>query len=195
MKFAAQATFLVMTLLATDAIAEEEFGIEDAFAEPSNVPATIGSDIEKDMSEGAKACLTKAKTNASDALEAKAINLGQPIQTLVLKPKQPSAARAAWGCFCGANTCPMWIYSFDDTTAQRLLTMGGVSLEIIDHKDKGMKRLLMSSGSAAYQSATLYAWTGQRYAVLREKTFRFDERVEVDQAKKELADFRADAAK
>jgi hypothetical protein len=195
MKRATPVLLLVVIFLATGTVANEQFGIEERLAEQTNVPAMIAADVEKQFSVGETECLANSKTTARDALEATDLDLGHSTRTLLLKAKQPGESKAAWGCLCGANTCPMWVYSYDGATARRLWSDGGVALEIVDHKDKGMRRLLLSSGSAAYQSATLYAWNGREYVVLREKAFHFSEGDDPDEAEAELGKFRESAAR
>jgi hypothetical protein len=135
-------------------------------------------------------------TTVRDALEATVIDLGNRHRTLLLKPKLPGEDKAAWGCFCGAFACPMWIYSLDGHAAQRIWSSAGASVEIIDHKDGGSKRLLVSGGNAGHQEAALYGWTGRVYGVLRKKSIQMGQGVSADQrAEREMERFLADAAR
>ncbi len=134
-------------------------------------------------------------TTVRDALEATVIDLGNQKRTLLLKPKLPGESKSAWGCFCGAYACPMWIYSVDSGAARRIWSSAGASVKIVDHKDDGSKRLLASGGSAGHQEAALYGWNGKTYRVLREKSFSLDQGEREDQqAEQEMAKFLVDAA-
>lgn len=177
-------------------VAGEEFGIEEGFDKLANVPASVAADVEKDLGNGEMVCLADSQTTARDALEATNIDLGSSGPALLLKPRMPSEPKAAWGCFCGPYTCPMWVYSFDRTVARRIWSSAGGSVTIIERKDNGSKRLLLVSGSAGHESATLYAWNGHDYAVLREKSVLLGQGGDVDdQAERDMTKFRADAAR
>jgi len=185
------ALLLAVIFSAFGAFAGEEIGIEDEFANPTNVPASVAADIEKGLSD--RACFAESKTTVGAALEAGTIDLGTPARFLLVKPKQPSKAGAAWGCLCGAYTCPMWIYSLEGAVGRRVWSSGGSSVETIARKDHGSMRLLLSSGSAGHQEMTLYAWNGREYAVLREKSVSGGDMGE--QAERDMAKFRSDASR
>jgi len=185
------ALLLAIIFSAFSAIAGEEFGIEDGLANPTEVPSLVAADIEKTLSD--RACFAESKTTVGEALEAGIIDLGTPDRFLLLKPKQPSKSGAAWGCFCGAYTCPMWIYSFERTAVRRIWSSSGNSVETIDRRDQGSKRLLLSSRSAGHQNMTLYAWNGREYTVLREKTVSGSDMSE--QAERDMARFRSNASR
>ena len=154
---------------ASRSVADEALGIEKAFANSTDVPASVAADVEKNLEDWQRACLAETtKTTAMDALEAADIDLGNAARTLLLKPRLPSGPKSAWGCFCGAYACWMQVYSFDGVKARRILHSAGVWLDIIDRKDKGLKRLLLGSGSAGHQERKLYAWDGREYTALRE---------------------------
>lgn len=185
------AVILAILLPTSHAVAGEEFGIEERFPNLTDVPVSVATDMEKNLDAAGNTCLAEGKTTAKGALEATRIDLGNSARALLLKPKPPAEPQAAWGCFCGAYTCPMWIYSFEGTSAHRIWSSGGVSLEVVDRKDNGAKRLLLSSGSAGHQEVTLYAWDGREYTVLREKSVLFGQGGDVDErAQKELDKFR-----
>ncbi len=187
------AIFSAVLFAASPALAGENFNIEEGFAHTADVPASAAKDIEK-TSDGP--CFAESKTTARDALEATRIDLGNQTQALLLKPKLPSEDKAAWGCFCGAYSCPMWIYSSDAAGARRIWSSAGSSVEIVDHKDNGSKRLLVSSGSAGHQEAVLYGWNGGRYKVLRNKAVVLGQGAQVDhRAKKDMAKFLKDAVR
>lgn len=153
----------------------------------------MASDIERTSDIP---CFVESKTTVRDGLEATRIILGNHKQALLLKPKLPSQDKSAWGCFCGAYSCPMWIYSLDGAGARRIWSSGGASVEILDHKDDGSKRLLVSGGSAGHQEAALYRWDGRQYAVLRHKAVVFGQGDAADQrAEMEMAQFIKEATR
>ncbi len=85
----------------------------------------------------------------------------------------------------------MWIFSLKGSTSRRLWWDYGNLVEVIDRKDRGLKRLLISSGTAGHQERSLYAWNGKRYTVLRKKQISG---VEVNEkGYRDLEKFRSDA--
>jgi hypothetical protein len=187
---------LLSLYLAGSAFAGEQFGIEDAFAHPTDVPAAVAADLQKHFGKAEQMCFADRKNTAQDVLEATKVDIGIPAQALLLKPKIPASPESAWGCLCGAYTCPMWIYSVEAAEVHQIWSSDGVSLEIVGHKDNGVRRLLLSSGSSGHQSANLYTWNGEKYLSLREKTVHYSEDKEsAQQAENELSKFKIDAEK
>ncbi|MDR3437854.1 hypothetical protein [Telmatospirillum sp.] len=147
-------------LVPTVSLASEEFGIEQAFDKPAEVPGAAAAEMQE-ATDGK--CFANRSTTMQDALEATPVQLGGPISALLIKPKQPSEPKAAWGCLCGAYTCPMWIYSIEGGGVRRLWGSSGVSLEILDRKAQGHRLLLLTSGSAGHQEAALHGWDSHGY--------------------------------
>ncbi|MGE5515292.1 MAG: hypothetical protein ACM31D_05670 [Bacteroidota bacterium] len=187
-------TALAVLFFTLHAAAGEIFESEAQVATPVDVPTPIAESFERNLSHAEKECLTDSKTTAKGALEAARLDLGGSVPALLLKPRGPTEPQAAWGCFCGAHACPMWIYASETAAPHRILSTAGDSLEIIDRQDNGMKRLLVSGGSAGQQAVELYAWGGQEYKVLRKKAIRLGRGDDADErAKQDLVKFRADA--
>ncbi|MTJ81310.1 MAG: hypothetical protein F8N37_09855 [Telmatospirillum sp.] len=185
-----------MLTVANHAAAGEQYGMEDGLANSRDVPDLVAAELQRNIENGAKQCLADRKTTVQDAMEAKIIDLGTSVGVMLVKPRIPSDPRAAWGCLCGTYTCPMWIYSSEGTTTHRIWSAVGDSVEIVDRKDSGVKRLLVSSGSAGHQSAILYDWNGQKYVVLRKKMVIYGQGIEHDErVENELDKFRERAAR
>ena len=183
-----------MLLLIPSSFAAEAFGIEETFPKQTFMLTAVAANIEKNMATEVKQCFTDGGTTVQDALEATAVNLGSHARALLVKPKLPSEPKAAWGCFCGAYTCPMWIYSFKSGKVRSVWSSVGVSVMILDRKSRGYRHIFLSSGSAGHQEAILYAWNGHEYKIMMEKSVVFGHGNDEDErAENEMAKFRDDA--
>ena len=152
--------FLLLLLISFDARALDEFGAEEHLSHSATIPAAIIADLSHEINLEESACNEK---NIAPALEASKVKLSATSQEIFIKPK-------AW-CLCGAYYCPMWIYQVSNNSAKRIWSTPGTSyLQILDKKSHGYRQIKSGGGTAGHGSETTWAWDGQQYKVIKEKT-------------------------
>jgi hypothetical protein len=140
--------FFLLMIFSPLADADNEFSVEEHFANTTVIPDLILRDLVSHVDLKANQCI---ETRVIDALEASEIHLNANVKHIVIKPK-------SW-CLCDATQCPMWIYKLNTKKPTPIWHEIGTGIEVLETKSKGYFRIKVYG----HLSSGVSVWNGKQY--------------------------------